>query len=98
VRTEQPVAISRHDYQAPAWQIPTVKLHFDLHPERTVVTSTLQLVRQAPGALCLDGTELTLLDIKLNGKTLEANDYSVDEKQLKLESLPDRAELEIKTH
>jgi len=97
MRTEQPIAISRHDYQAPAWQIPTVRLHFDLHPEQTVVTSTLQLQRTSPGALYLDGIELTLLAVKLDGQLLAPSDYIVDDKQLSIDSLPDHCELEIQT-
>ncbi len=100
MRIEQPVAISRHDYQASAWSIPSVGMHFDLHPERTRVISTLELRREATStipALNLDGVDLSLIEIKLDGQTLASSAYKLNETHLIIENLPESCSLEITT-
>ncbi len=100
MRTEQAVSISRHDYQASVWSIPNVHMHFDLHPERTRVSSTLELHREASEsvpALRLDGVDLTLIDIKIDGQALASSEYTLDETHLTLENLPASCKLEITT-
>ncbi|MEE9335600.1 MAG: aminopeptidase N, partial [Granulosicoccaceae bacterium] len=100
MRTEQLVAISRHDYQASAWSVPAVHLHFDLHPQRTRVSSTLELRRetsQPVPTLRLDGVDLSLIDIKLDGQTITPGDYKLDDTHLTLENLPESCKLEITT-
>ncbi len=63
-------AIQRGDYQAPAWWIDTVDLAFDLDPAKTRVLNKMRLRRNpdvAPQALRLDGEELNLSRVLVNG-------------------------------
>ena len=60
-----------------------IDLDFDLAAAESLVTSTLEL-RRAPGTapdapLVLDGTELELVDIAFEGRTLSDNEYGFDE-------------------
>ncbi len=95
MRNEQPVAISRYDYKPPAWIIPSVELHFDLDATRTQVKSKLSLQRQSEEALRLNGVDLTLISVAVDGRDLSRDEYELDDKHLVLHKLPDRCDLEI---
>jgi len=82
-------AIHRGDYQAPAWWIDTVDLAFDLDPAKTRVLNKMRLRRNpdvAPQALRLDGEELNLSRVLVNGA---GTSFKMDAGQLVLENLPE---------
>ena len=82
-------AIQRGDYQAPAWWIDTVDLAFDLDPVKTRVLNKMRLRRNpevAPQALRLDGEELNLSRVLVNGA---GTSFKMDGHQLVLENLPE---------
>ena len=82
-------AIQRGDYQAPAWWIDTVDLSFDLDPAKTRVLNKMRLRRNpgvAPQALRLDGEDLNLSRVLVNGA---GTSFKMDGHQLVLENLPD---------
>ncbi len=82
-------AIQRGDYQAPAWWIDTVDLAFDLDPAKTRVLNKMRLRRNpgvAPQALRLDGEELNLSRVLVNGA---GTSFKMDGDQLVLENLPE---------
>lgn len=82
-------AIQRGDYQAPPWWIDTVDLAFDLDPAKTRVLNKMRLRRNpdvAPQALRLDGEELNLSRVLVNGA---ATSFKMDAGQLVLENLPE---------
>src|SRR5436190_8513791 len=97
MRTEEPRAIHLADYKAPDFRIETVHLDFQLDPEATRVTAKLAIVRTgAAGApLKLDGESQKLISVTLDGRTLAAGEYLLDEKGLTLVAVPDRFTLEI---
>ncbi|MFT5542916.1 MAG: aminopeptidase N [Glaciecola sp.] len=69
----QAIPKRRLDYQAPYYLIHDVKLHIDLDPTETLITSTLLCSITEAGAnsasdLVLDGEGLTLQDLKVNDK------------------------------
>jgi aminopeptidase N len=69
-----PAIISRDDYEPPAWLVPDVQLEFDLSAERTLVTATLQVRRNAAGKpLQLNAEGVTILSVSVDGA---AADYS----------------------
>jgi len=75
------------DYRPPAWRIDRVELEFDLDAARTVVHSRLHLVPdpdQAPAPLVLDGEELELLAIALDGRALDPGEYKTTPTGLEL--------------
>jgi len=91
------VAITRKDYQPPNWTIDQTSLIFELVPADTLVTSALRLRRLAPGPLRLDGSDLQLQSITVDGIELDENQYSVGDEYLQIDALPDNCELGIVT-
>jgi len=93
----QPLAIRREDYVAPAWWIDTVDLTFDLDPAKTRVLNRMRLRRnpdQPTGALRLDGDELNLARVLVDG---QGASFRIEADQLVIDNLPDSFELEIFT-
>ncbi|WBM69374.1 aminopeptidase N [Buttiauxella sp. WJP83] len=93
--TQQPQAKYRHDYRAPDYTITDIDLTFDLDAAKTLVTAISQITRQGTvGApLRLDGEDLTLVSVAVNGAAWE--DYRLEEGALIIESLPDAFTLTI---
>jgi len=93
----QPIAVRREDYTAPAWWIDTVELTFDLDPSKTRVLNRMRLRRNPDmptGALRLDGDELNLARVLVNG---QGASFRMEAGQLVIDNLPDAFELEIFT-
>jgi len=81
--------IYRSDYQAPAFWIDNVDLTFDLDPAKTRVLNKMKVRRNAdvvPQALRLDGEELNLARVLVNG---QGTSFKLENNQLVLENLPD---------
>lgn len=91
------VAISRKEYQPPNWTIDQTDLIFELDPNDTVVTSTLKLRRLAQGPLRLDGSDLRLQSVSVDGVMLDENQYSTGDEYLQIDKLPDSCDLGIVT-
>ncbi len=84
------------EYSASAWLIRDVFLDVSLHPERTCVTAVLDIAPNPESAaqnapLVLDGEELELVSIALNGQALETDAYHLDETSLTIPELPSGA-------
>ena len=93
-------AILRRDYQPPAFWVDSVQLAFDLQDTGTVVTNTMVLRRNADATvteLVLDGVELELLSVNLDGVMLNTADYQLTDESLTFKALPDHAKLIIQT-
>jgi aminopeptidase N len=89
LREGNPVTVRREDYAAPAYWIETVDLSFDLDPVKTRVLNKMRLRRNpdvAAQALRLDGEELNLARVLLNGAGCS---FKLDGETLVLENLPD---------
>ncbi len=82
------------DYKPPVFKVDDVSLDFNLKPEGTVVTARLSFRRNAPGPLELDGRQLELLAVKLNGEALGDNRYSLAANKLIILDVPDEFTLE----
>ncbi len=99
MRTETPVTVYRKDYQPYPYAIPEVALAFDLDPESTQVHSTLRIERKADAPadapLVLDGAELELVSLQVDGKPWPADRYTLDDSALVLSGLPGAATIEI---
>ncbi len=94
---KKPETIYLKDHQPVPFQIDSIDLYFNLTEQQTVVTSTLKVQRKASGVLRLDGKELELVSIKLDGVELSADYYEVDAESLTIADLPDAFELKIET-
>ena len=101
MRTEEPRPIRLQDYRPPDWLIDTVDLDVSLHPSATRVRAKLKLKPNAEGApapLVLDGDEVRLTALALNGKPLPAENYVATPDRLTIAQPPNRPfELEIET-
>lgn len=95
--TKQKTAKYRSDYRTPVFTIDTVDLNFQLHDTATRVTATMQVRRLNSGALELDGEQLVLHSVAIDGRKLTPEEYKVTATQLVLESVPDNFELTIET-
>ena len=104
MRTDTGQVFHLDDYKPTDFLIPETHLDFALHPERTVVKSTLQIERR-PGTpadvpLILDGDELKLVDIRIDGAApLGDNTFLATPDRLEIRGLPasGRFTLEITT-
>ena len=96
--TGTPTVIRRTDYSAPTFWIDNVDLTFDLDPVRTRVLNKMMLRRnpdKPTQALRLDGDELDLVHVLVNGK---ATSFELDGHQLVLENLPLEGSFELEIH
>ena len=87
-----PITTRLADYAPPAFAVDTVELTFDLDPARTTVTSRLRMRRRSPGPIWLDGCDVTLQSILLNGAQ---PDYELTSAGLRIDAAPDDVTLDI---
>ncbi len=86
----------RKDYQPSQYLIKQTKLKFELHNEFTLVTSLLTIERnpndprEVLEPLVLDGIELTLESISVDGQPLSSADYQVDDEYLTLHKVAEK--------
>jgi aminopeptidase N len=101
MRTEEPRPVRLADYRSPDWRIGTVELDVALHPTATTVRAKLSISPNgaaAPAPLVLDGDELTLRSIRLDGEPLAAESFVATPDRLTIAQAPQRPfELEIET-
>ena len=95
------------DYAPPVFFIDTVTLTFDIYSELTMVKSELSIRRNRQSInlnapLILDGENLELRSIKLNGDKLNTSDFKLTPANLTIENVPDefnlQTEVNIKPH
>ncbi len=96
-----PQAILLKNYTPPAYLVDSVDLRFELDPDATLVTARMAVRRNPlhPGAasMPLDGREVELVSVKVNGGTLGPADYALDDQSLTLRELGGGASIEIVT-
>ncbi|MEO0978159.1 MAG: aminopeptidase N [Pseudomonadota bacterium] len=102
MRSETAPAIRLEDYQPPAYRIDTVHLTIRLHPSETEIVSVISVARQdgteAGTPFVLDGDELTLRSVALNGDKLTDGAYSATPERLEIFDPPaDPFELSVTT-
>ena len=90
------------DYKKPDYKIRTVDLTFDLDEQNTTVKSVLHLVAdydvpKGGHPLVLDGRELELKSIKIDGEAVDERAYSLDDESLTIYNPPADFKLEIET-
>lgn len=98
-QSRKPVEKFRKDYKTPAYWIKNVSLTFVIEEGNTQVNALLQVQRNpeysAPQPMELNGEELDLKSIEVNGKPLLSAQYSIQKQLLTIEAaaLPDSFEL-----
>ncbi|QKV18607.1 aminopeptidase N [Oricola thermophila] len=92
MRTETGTVIRLEDYRPSDYLIDTTDLAFTLEPEATTVRAKLSVRRRAGVApdtpLVLDGDELTLAGLKVNGETPAENGYTASPDRLVIGDVP----------
>ena len=94
MREPQPKAIHLKDYARPAFRVDSIELDVDIREDHALVKSKLGLRRNSAGPLVLDGDELELVSVALNGKPLGKDDFSVTAEKLTIPHVPDDFTLE----
>ena len=92
---DAPHPIRLEDYRPPEFLIDRVELRFDLDPELTRVEALLQVRRnpaatRGDGSLRLDGEQLALEHIAIDGHDLTPAEYRIDPESLTVSRVPDR--------
>ena len=91
--------IYRKDYTPSAFLVDAVDLSFELDPAETVVRVKMQLRRNpdlpaSNAPLRLQGDELELRAVRLDGSALDAARFEADSRSLQIADVPERFELE----
>ncbi len=98
MRTEEPRAINLKDYTPPAYRIGEIALDFRLDPHATRVKAVSKVQRTgADVPLVLDGEQLKLIAVAVDGRALSPADYRVDDETLTIAKVPAKFTLEIET-
>jgi aminopeptidase N len=101
MRTEEARPVRLKDYRPPDWLIETVALDVSLHPTAATVRAKLKLKPNAAGApapLVLDGEDLNLKSLAIDGKPLPKENFVATPDKLTIAQPPNRPfELEIET-
>lgn len=90
---ETPEIKYRKDYMAPDFRVEQATLFVDIREDHTLIRSTLSMHRNAdrPGGqpLVLDGREMELENVSLDGSPLDSSRYRVDGQHLSVFDVPD---------
>src|SRR3954465_4196221 len=87
-------AIHLEDYAPPAFRVETVELDVDIREDHAIVKANLAVTRSGEGALVLDGDELELVSVKVNGAPVR---HEVTPETLTVHDVPDAFTLETVT-
>jgi aminopeptidase N len=100
MREGMPGTIFRADYQPPDFVVSHVGLEVSIFDGRTEVTATLDISRNAsePVPLKLDGEQLALQWIELDGQRLEESEYELTANQLSIHDVPEQFVLRTSVH
>lgn len=85
----------RIDYQSPKYQIKDVELFFDLSESSTLVRSRWKFQQLEKSDLLLNGNDLKLISIKLNGSLLSNDKYALSQDTLTIKNPPAEGDIEI---
>jgi len=89
--------VYRKDYTAYPWDVKDLELHFDVGLDTTVVEASMVLelkdASAGPRDIVLNGSDLTLVSLSLDGKALDDGDYVIDGEELTIANAPSRCEL-----
>ena len=102
MRDSQPQTIYLKDYQVPDYLIDHTDLHFSLSDDFTLVRSRLSIRRnpettQLSAALVLNGQEMELISVSIDGVALDDSVYKVDDESLTVFQVPEACIFECVT-
>ncbi|MEC8641341.1 MAG: M1 family aminopeptidase, partial [Pseudomonadota bacterium] len=85
----------RSDYLPPSCKVMAADLDIRIFEDHTRVTTLLQLERADDAPFILNGRDLTLHELAIDGRVLDEADWPVCPEGLSLEGLPERCEVRI---
>ena len=93
------------DYRPCEYLVRKTQLHVSIYPDKTRVSSCLTIYRNplalasvnTPAPLVLDGVNLTLKSVRIDGQTLSAERYQQDKRSLTIAQVPAEFTLECVT-
>lgn len=86
------------DYKGPAFSVDSINLDFVINEDFCRVVAKSKMNRTEEGAeLRLNGVELKLVSVKIDGTPLKADQYQITEEELIIPSTPKKFELEVET-
>ena len=93
MKEAQPATIYLSDYQPSDYLIDETELYFDLREDYAEVSSTLQIrrnpaVEEAGPDLLLQGVDLELISVHIDGRQLAATDYQLEAETLLIKAVP----------
>ncbi len=91
MREAEARVIHLKDYAPPPFRVDSIDLDVDIREDHALVRARLEIRRNAPGPLVLDGDELELVSLVLNGNEPR---HSVTAEKLTIPDVPDRFTLE----
>lgn len=102
MRDAQPRTVYLKDYRLPDYLVDSTRLYFELQPGATLVKSQLKIRRNPQAgeglpALLLDGVELELLSVSVDGRLVPASRYRELPEGLSINVEAPQFELEIHT-
>ncbi len=102
MKDASPKAIFLKNYQAPDYLIEETQLTFELFEDHAIVSSKLKMVLNNTTAsttpdLVLDGQELELLCISVDGVSCDKSEYTLTQDTLSIRNLPEQFTLSIQT-
>ncbi len=100
--TNPPKVIYLKDYQAPTYFIDETHLEFDFNDDYTIVKALLHIRENRHSLphekqLVLNGEELILLSVKINGVLVSSSHFTQTKEHLIIANVPDNFDLEIVT-
>lgn len=89
-----------NDYTPPSFLIATVDIDIDIGEKDTIVSTLLAIARNPDATdptapLVLDGDELELLEVSIDGRKLDESGYECSPDQLIIENLGSKFQLEV---
>ncbi len=84
-------------YTPPSHKIESVYLDFDLSPKRTKVRSKLDITRLRDEPLSLNGENIELVSVRMNGELMPRSAYRLTQEHLIIKDTPESFTVEIET-
>ena len=99
MREPAPKTIYLKDYTPPPYLVSTIDLDVDIRADHALVRAVLELHRNPKSAdagapLVLDGDEIELVSVALDGRALAAGQYALTPESLTIADVPERFSLE----
>lgn len=98
MKSDNNPTIYRKDYQQPHYWVNSINMALMIEPNFTFVKSRIQFSanqKSSDRTLELNGVDLELLRISIDGRKLQTDEYCVDEETLTIKNVPDNFELQV---